>query len=199
MPSIDWPSEGESQQFLAKLLDGDPTATADFLAAFYPPLIAHVRSRNPKLDESAHHDAAVEAIVSLVKNPRSYSPEAGLSLESYLKMSAAGDLRNLLRKEQKHRIGRNPIEDVEPAAPAGNDDLEMIDEVRHVTDTILPEVKRGLSPEQLAGLDLLLAGERSSAAFAAALKLTDEGPEPAVKAFKDMIKKRIQRASKGAP
>ena len=58
-------------------------------------------------------------------------------------------------------------------------------------------MRRGLTLEELAGLEVYLAGEKSTEAFAAVLKLEEcsvEEREATVKKFKDKIKLRIKRA-----
>ena len=196
----EWPSPLAEQKFLQKLLSGDPTATADLFVAYYTPLFNWLQINNRSVDEQMNHDAATEALSSLMKNPQSYKPEMGKRLKSYLMMSAAGDLKNLLRREKRHQFGRKSFEDVELGDGAGNttsSDLELHEEVEWVEATILVEVKRGLTLEELAGLDVYLADEKSTEAFAAVLRLdvcSAVEREAAVKRFKDKIKLRIKRA-----
>ncbi len=196
----EWPSPVAEQELLQKLLSGDPTATADLFTAFYTPLFNWLQINNRSVDEQMNHDAVTVALVSLMKNPQSFKPEMGKSLKSYLMMSAVGDLKNLLRGEKKHQFGRISFEDVELGDDAGNTtsrDLELYEEAEWVEATILVHVKDGLSPEELAGLDVYLAGEKSTEAFAAVLKLDErsaEECEATVKKFKDKIKLRIKRA-----
>ena len=196
----EWPTLEVEQELLQKLLSGDPTATADVFTAFYTPLFHWLQINNRSVDDQMNHDAATVALVSLMKNPQSFKPEMGKRLKSYLMMSAAGDLKNLLRSEKKHQYGRKSFEDVELGDDAGNTtsrELELHEEVEWVEATILVDVKRGLTPEELAGLDVYLAGEKSTEAFAAVLRLdecSDEEREASVKKFKDKIKLRIKRA-----
>ena len=200
MLCTEWPTLEVDQEFLQKLLSGDPTATADVFTAFYTPLFNWLQINNRSVDEQMNHDAATTALVSLVKNPQSFKPELGKSLKSYLKMSAAGDLKNLFRRERKHQSGRKSFEDVELGDDAGNTtsrELERHEEIEWANTTILPDVRRGLTLEELAGLDVYLAGEKSTEAFAAVLRLEEspiEEREATVKKFKDKIKLRIKRA-----
>ena len=196
----EWPTLEVEQELLQKLLSGDPTATADVFTAYYTPLFNWLQINNRSVDDQMNHDAATVALVSFLKNPQSFKPEMGKRLKSYLKMSAVGDLKNLLRGEKKHQSGRKSFEDVELGDDAGNTtsrELERHEAVEWVEATILVDVKRGLTPEELAGLDVYLAGEKSTEAFAAVLELdrsSIEDREAAVKKFKDKIKLRIKRA-----
>ena len=196
----EWPSPLAEQKFLQKLLSGDPTATADLFVAYYTPLFNWLQINNRSVDEQMNHDAVTVALVSFMKNPQSFKPEMGKRLKSYLMMSAAGDLKNLLRREKRHQFGRKSLEDVELGSDAGNTtsrQLELHEEVEWVQATILVHVKDGLTPEELAGLDVYLAGEKSTEAFVAVLELDErsaEECEATVKKFKDKIKLRIKRA-----
>ena len=53
-----------------------------------------------RVPEDIRIEAAEDAILALIRKPESYSPERQ-TLEVYLRMSARGDLRNLLAKERR--------------------------------------------------------------------------------------------------
>lgn len=203
---IEWPTPEAECDLHRRLLEGDPVATADIALAFLGPLIHWLHCRNRISDDHVYQQAAADAIIALLKNPRSYQPASGKSLNAYLQMSASGDLKNILNSEQRRTTGRNSLEAVELSPDAGKylgseDDpsriLELSDEVEFVNETILATVRIGLMAEELAGLDLYLTGETETKAFAAALKigpLPDGEDESVVKRFKDKMKARIKRA-----
>ena len=107
-----WPTPERALDIHARLCQGDPVASAELAAAFLVPLAALVERKNPRIDPHLCGEAAEDAILSLIKNPSSYNPERA-PLEAYLRMSAQGDLRNLLQRERRHASRRVGIEAVE--------------------------------------------------------------------------------------
>src|SRR4051794_5298532 len=81
-----------------RLVAGDATAPAELALRFLDPLIAWLRGRN-RVPQEVCVEAAEDAWLALVKSPTTYDPARGKSLEAYLRMSAQGDLANLLRRE----------------------------------------------------------------------------------------------------
>jgi DNA-directed RNA polymerase specialized sigma24 family protein len=195
-----WPTPDEEAELLANLLAHSSAAVGELLGAFIPPLAAWLAAVHPRADEQMRDDAALDALASLVKRPESYKPERGKSLGDFLKMSASGDLKNLLAKERRRAARENSGTDVELLADRGNDigtELEQRDEAERLEATVLAIVKDGLTPEELAGLELLVDGAKKTEAFIPGLKLEYLPPAErteAVKRFKDKIKMRIKRA-----
>lgn len=195
-----WPTPDEEAALLAKLHAHSSAAVGEMLGAFIPPLSDWLAAVHPRADELIRDDAALEAITALVKRPESYKPERGKSLGDFLKMSASGDLKNLLAKERRRTSRETFGTDVEFLADRGNDigtELEHRDEAERLEATVLATVKDGLTPEELAGLELVIDGAKKTEAFAPALKVEHLPPDErarAVKRFKDMIDKRIKRA-----
>ncbi|MFO0808613.1 MAG: hypothetical protein U0746_08320 [Gemmataceae bacterium] len=197
-----WPTADDATQLLNALLAGDATAPAEFTARFLSPLISRLRDNNPHIDDHLCVQAAGDAVFNLIKQPTAYDPSRG-DLPGYLTMSARGDLWNALRKEQKHR--HLSLEAVELSPRGGNilgrdDDpafrLRIAEEAPELPDA----VRDGLTPEQGACLDLLLAGVRRNDEYAAALGLTDRPRaerDREVKRVKDMLKKRLKRSEAG--
>src|SRR2546428_659415 len=95
------PSGREARDLHARLVANDPTAPSDLAVAYLDPITDWLVQRYPRVDPNECATAVGEAIMSLIKNPLSYKPERQ-SLEVYLRMSARGDLRNLLRSEWRH-------------------------------------------------------------------------------------------------
>src|SRR4051794_12860022 len=99
------PSAEAGRQIHRRLLESDPTASSDLAAVFLEPLIGWLDANNPSLHPHWVVEAAEDAILSLIRDPNSYHPQES-DLESYLRMSAQGDLRNLLHRESRHHAGR---------------------------------------------------------------------------------------------
>lgn len=201
------PSQSDALDLHGRLLDNDPTAPSDFAAAYLDPLCAWLQRRNPRIHPDDCDTAAGDAIVALVKNPRSYKPEKQ-TLEVYLRMSAQADLKNLLAKEVKHRQGRTNLESVEKCKDAwkflgdSEDDPIQVAEHREAgamrAKVIKALVKAGSKDKADARvLELMHKGERETAAYAEVLGITHlDKKEQAreVKRAKDRLTKRMQRA-----
>ena len=206
MPETSDESDGE---WHARLLAGDPTATADLLARHYEGLIAWMVACNPCLDEHDCVTAAHDAIIALCKRPASYKPERS-PLVAYLRMSAKGDLRNLQERQRRHHGRDVAMEAVELSPEAGkylqdaDADPERVvlrwERVRAMIDAqpAVPEVVRAaLTPGEAAALALMRQGERRTEAYArplgiAHLPAAEQRRE--VKRVKDRLHKRLERA-----
>jgi hypothetical protein len=78
--------------------------------------------------------------------------------------------------------------------------LERREEAEKADSKVLSQVRRGLSPEQQCCLELMVQGERKTAAFAKALgieNLSKNEQQIEVKRVKDMLKQRIRRTRNG--
>src|SRR5262249_51591219 len=136
-------------------------------------------------DPDLRSEAVDVALVTLMRNPQSYNPARGLSLGDYLCMSATGDLRNLLRKEGKHRAGRIPLRSVELSEGSGkylgrDEDpslrLQIADQSRAATSEIPESVWQNATAAERRVLELMLAGERRTEFFAEALAFVTQLP-----------------------
>ncbi len=192
------PSNTIDEQALHKrLLEGDPTAPPDVFAAFYEHLACWLRSKYPSLapgiDEDVYWQAAFRAIHDYVTAPHKYDPSRR-GLKGYLHMAADGDLKNLLQREQYRRSRSVPIENIADPPLYRNESMEEGDE--DVRQRLLADLSKGLPPEEIEALPLVLNGERSTDELARVLKvdhLPREERERAVKRFKDKVKRRAQR------
>jgi hypothetical protein len=121
-----------------------------------------------------------------------------------LRLAARRDLWNLLRGERCRQRGRIPWSIVELGPGGGNIQgreeepltvLERWEEEAGWSD-FLQQVREKLRPSEQSVLDLLLSGERSTAAYAAVLGLAERPADEQareVKRVKDRIKKRLER------
>lgn len=186
-----------------RLLAGDITAFAEIAEHLLPILTARLSRFYWHIDDPHLIDTAVEdALLNYQKDPSKYNP-AKLSLDKYLYMSAKGDFRNLLVREEKYSNALNLTEIVE----LGSDNTELTIELSDDPD-IETQVLINLSPtwEELERLfpepvdrDLLwlmLKGTRETNIFSETLGITDlpgDEQKEVVKRHKDRIKKRIIR------
>ncbi len=105
------------------LLTGDPVASSIIADRIYPIVVNHLQLKYPKIDEALIISAASDAMINYIKRPAQYDPQKG-SLESYLKMSADGDLKNLL-KSQKERSKKEILSD--PMLPELNNNKKVVE------------------------------------------------------------------------
>jgi DNA-binding CsgD family transcriptional regulator len=199
------PPEPDGVLLHRRLLAGAATASSQLAVAYVDRLVDWLAAKDPCAPEHFRIEAAGEAVLSLIRNPAAYDPTR-LGLFEYLCMAARGDLRNLLARERKHHRGRVAWGIVEDAAGGGNylgrdEDpslpLRLAEAAAMPQDPAWAEVYAAASPAERRVLDLMAAGERSTADFAAALGLaerTKEEQEREVKRLKDRLKQRLKRA-----
>lgn len=178
-----------------RLVEGDPTASADLCKAILSPLVGWLGAKGRTRDKELMRDAATDALVDYIKRPASWNPNKG-TLVSYLCMAADRDLLNLLEKvqvRQKHEVLSADVEDVEPDRNVPIEDGEARDTVR----ALLPSLERKVTSEtDRELLALLLKGERSTDKFAVLLgiqNLPKKDKARAVKQHKDRLKKVVAR------
>jgi hypothetical protein len=201
-----WPSADRAIELHARLSASDPVAPSDLAVAFLDVLAAWVTRTNPRVDLHLCDQAAEDAILSLIKNPRSYNPERG-SLDAYLRMSATGDLRNLLDREKHHRSRLQSLGPVELPGDVRNQVweegdpaviVELAEELKERAVARQPVMAGGvLTQEDTRVLTLMQQGERKTAEFALALGISDLPPDQQrreVKRAKDRLKQRLKRA-----
>jgi RNA polymerase sigma-70 factor (ECF subfamily) len=155
------------------------------------------------VDADLRQTAVHDALLSYVQHPQKYDPQRG-ALAAYLRMSAHGRLCNLLRKEAPHHRRRVAWSAVELAQEGGNLlggeeepalQLERAEELEEWR-ALLRRVAEDLSPADRRVLDLMLAGERKTEVYAAALGIAgrpDEEQTREVKRAKDRIMNRLKR------
>jgi hypothetical protein len=203
----------QHQAMYQRLLAGDPVAPSLLAEAFLDQLAEELQRYNPREDPHLCTEAAEDAIISLIKNPRSYDPARGVALLSYLRMSAKGDLQNRIRKERRHSDRRADLAAVEVSPVVGKylqdgeaDPLQILvrwEEMREMIagmPTIPPVVLDGLNEQERAVLELMRRGERRTAAYAQALCIIDlpfAEQQRCAKQVKDRLQKRLQRAGYG--
>jgi hypothetical protein len=188
------------------LLEHDPVAPSEFAMAYLDYLAGHLAARNPGIERQYCDTAAGDAILALIKNPAAYDPARG-DLDTYLRMAAQGDLKNLLRREQRHRSRRASWEAVEKSPDLGNELGDVEGDPARIVEAHETVMERqaaqqhvslaDLTPEEERVLALLDAGERRTDLYAAALGIAHlpfAEQQRRVKQIKDRLKKRRERA-----
>jgi hypothetical protein len=194
----------EAARLHQRLLDADPIAPNDLAVAYLEPLISWLCAHNRRMDPDFCAEAADRAIVALIQHPSSYRPDRQ-SLEVYLRMSAQGDLRNLLRKERRHHQRRSPWARVELSPEAGKylgreDDpslpLQVAEHQQEALDAVPASVREGLTEAEARVLALMLQKVRKTSVYAEAYGITHLPPKEQAKEMKrvkDRLKKRWER------
>jgi RNA polymerase sigma-70 factor (ECF subfamily) len=205
-------SQDDACALHCRLLAGDPVAPSDLAMAYLEHLAGWLVRRHPGIEDSSCWEAAEEAIIALSKQPEAYQPERG-TLDNYLRMSASGDLKNLLRAERRHRERRADWGAVE-LSPAqgkylqdqGSDPARIVELQEMVMERLADRARvtqamaEGLTPEEARVLALMQEKERKTAVYAAALGIAHlplQEQRVAVKRVKDRLTKRIERSGVG--
>jgi hypothetical protein len=205
--SENWPSSEIADDIYARLCEEDPVAPADLAESYFEPLTLALIRNNANVDPHLCYQAAGDALLELIKNPRSYDRNRG-ALDVYLRMSSQGDLRNLLEKESRHRLRRADLEAVELSSQGRNvwqeeaSNPEVIVERQMDAEsakarTTAITAKVSLSPEEAQVLTLMRQGERKTVEFARVLGISDwpaDQQRREVKRAKDRINRRLERA-----
>jgi len=201
--SYPFPSPEEGLSLHLRLCELDPVAPAELCRACLDPLVRWLETTFPWVDPHLRETAADEAVMAYLKAPQRYRPEK-CPLPAYLQMAARRDLLNLLKRERRHhrhRVGWSVVElDEEAGNILGREEepsrlLEDHEEAER-WQALLRELRQTCSEGEQRVLDLMLAGERSTAAYALALGITGlpaAEQEREVKRVKDRLKKRLER------
>ncbi len=201
------PTQQDAITLHQRLLAQDPTAANDVADAYLESLVVWLGETDARAPEDVRIEAAEDAILALIRKPDSYSPKRQ-TLEVYLRLSARGDLLNLLRKERRHGKGRTSWSSVELSPDAGKylgrtDDpalpLRLAEERRSVAEAIPDSVRRGLSETDQCALELIHQKERRTSVYAALyglLHLPANEQRRAVKRHKDRLKNVMKRAGR---
>jgi len=213
MRTADPARDAEHRAVHRRLLDGDVLAPSELAEALLDPLADWLARQYPNLDPHLCTDWAIDAIMTLIKNPRSYDPDRGTSLSGYLRMSAKGDLLNRLHKEKRHSDRRADLGIVELSPTDGKylqdgeaDPIQIligweeIEEMRATMPTVPDAVLEGLTEQERAVLELMRRKERKTAEYARVLAITDAPfaeQRQVVKRVRDRLHKRWQRAGDG--
>lgn len=198
-------TQPDALQIHQRLVEDDPTARHDLADVYLETLVAWLAETHPSVSPEFCIEAAEDALLALIRNPQSYSSQRQ-TLEVYLRMSARGDLRNILAKERRHYDGRVSWQSVELSPDAGKylgreDDpslaMQLAEEAQSVMNSIPYSLRKKLSQTDLHGVELILRKERRSRVFAELyelLHLPEKEQLRQVKRIKDRLTKMMKRA-----
>lgn len=200
-PEIDVP-EG-SLQLHKRLLAGDLTASAQLAELHLPRLIVRLKAsfRNVE-DDHLVEMAAHDAMMNYLSAPEKYDPSK-LPLDSYLRMSAQGDLLNHLRKQGARsdlsKFGRIVeldafgVEQEIPDSSMPNIDEYALDHTSPVWGHLAELLPDPIDQEIVL---LMMDNVRATEEYATLLGISHLPPDEQareVKRNKDRLKKRLQR------
>jgi RNA polymerase sigma-70 factor (ECF subfamily) len=205
------PPEDSDLKIHKSLLDRDPTAPASVAETYLDYMIRTLRLKFRECtDDTLIQDAATDAILNYIQHPETFKPGQS-KLSTYLIMSARGDLLNALGKDKRRKdreeFMASPVE--LPTLPGNNiqedDKADLLSGIPSESDNrgmgALNEMAEELFPDPVDRevLRLITEGERSTAAFAKVLGITnmrEQEQKETVKRHKDRIKKRLERLGK---
>jgi hypothetical protein len=198
------PSQDSHQQLYKRLVDYDPIAPDDIATTFLEPLINWLSSLNQSIHPDLVNEAAEDALLALIHNPSSYDPSKS-TLETYLRMSAQGDLRNILSRESAHRSRHKPLKAVELSDKDGkymgreeDPSLSLLihEKLASLAEDVPATIRESLTEVEARVLELMLRRERRTVVYAEACGIADRPiheQRRLVKRIKDRLLKRIER------
>jgi hypothetical protein len=184
------------------LLEGDPTATRDFLLLYLAPLLSWLRGKRRAAPPDLVQQAVNDALLDLCRRPGTFDPQRDPDLFRFLRRAASCDLSNALSAERRRTRKEILVGVVEDGPHAGNEEEEadpvrllMARESQQSLARLRDHLERTLPERDRGVLRLLLDGERRTAAYARALGLQGEPSEfrREVKRAKDRVQKHLRR------
>ena len=186
----------------ARLLERDPTATADLINEYLQTLIDQLRRSFLQEDPHLVEEQAIDAVLRITEHPERYDPNRG-SILSYLRMDADGDLRNARQKRLRRERREMPFELVELSGDGrnregawGGDPAALVDQLSDSDPELWRTIRAQFDATEWQVVELMGDGERRTAPFAAVLGLThlsEIKQAREVKRVKDKLKKRLER------
>ena len=194
---MDWPPDDELLEAWRQLV-ADPATGAAFIDAVHAPLVASLAARRRDADPDAVFTGASDALLWLVEHADRYDPDQS-PLRLFLLLVAERRLLNVIEAEARHRRRTISGDFVEDLADGRNEEVD--DDPLSFDRPELQPVIAALSDVERRVLDLMRGGERSTAAFAEVLGITDRSADEQrheVKKVKDRILARLRRAAGGS-
>ena len=175
--------DAHAHELHQRLVEGDPLAPSELVETFSEELVRRVRARAQITDDDfLVCDAVTDALLAYAQQPTKYNP-AKSGLLTYLTMSAHGDYLNMLARERRREKREVPLENVEHRLNVGNNLIEdVLDTVMEREGILTPEERIRLlqqvserfpDPQDRQLLNLMLLGERKTAAYSAVLGILD--------------------------
>lgn len=167
--------------------------------AFLDPLTTALQRCSPDADPATWTSAAIDALVAYCAAPERYDADRA-ELPAYLLGIARHKLSHLLAAESRQRRARESVELDQLAGNTPQEDPPLLRLVRAedfaADRALIGRVRNEATDDERAVLDLMLAGERATRAYALVLGIADlpeDEQERHVKRNKDRLKKRILR------
>jgi DNA-directed RNA polymerase specialized sigma24 family protein len=182
-----------------QLVAGSRTASLDLFKAALDPVVGHIIKSVPGTTEEDARDHAVAAIIGHIEHPDRFDP-AKASLWTYLCLIAMRDAIDAVRQTgERSGLMEKHGYDIELWGARPNN---QYDEVEWKKDAEKIMGLHGNFIVQNDGekrvLELMLDGEKETAAFAKALGLADcDGTTAEVKRVKDRINQRMKQVRDG--
>jgi hypothetical protein len=182
----------------ARLVAGDPSASADLIEMAYVPLIGHALKRHGSfgVDQDQARDLALKALADLIERPEQFDPAKGGSLFGFLCMVVNGDAINAgeMEKNRAEKFSQHTVE----VREVGGNFYQTTPEIRMDAQRIMDKHGSEIIVDQgdKEVLILFLQEERDYAAYAKALgieRLTPKDRDAEVKRRKDRIEARVKR------
>jgi DNA-directed RNA polymerase specialized sigma24 family protein len=179
-----------------RLIHGSRAASKELFLVALKPIIGYLHRTVRSLTDDGAHDCAIEAIARHLEHPDDFDRQKS-SLWTFLCLIAERDARDAVNKrEHREKLLERGGYDIELWGVGSNNeyvqaehkiDAERIKKL-HGDTIVQTDAERGV-------LDLMLAGERSVAAYADALGLDLELSDLAdqVKRVKDRINLRLKK------
>jgi DNA-directed RNA polymerase specialized sigma24 family protein len=179
-----------------RILADDPAASAELFRLAQKPVarVLYGRYRGPHFSWEDAGDLATDAIVAYLGSAVKFDPTQA-SLFTFLVLIADRDARNLLRDRGTEQ--KNYLRLVELSTSDGNTEEtgsdHELDAERLRKEHMHKIAKNG---KERRFLELMLSGERETAAFAVAIEATNLTPDEqraAVKKYHDRLDQRLRR------
>jgi hypothetical protein len=186
-----------------RLLAGELIASAQIAEKYLAGIVQYLQRKHPNLpDPHLAETAAIDAMLNYLGRPQQYNP-AKASLEQYLRLSARGDLRNLIEQQRRRQKALGAMQVVELDAPSSEYTVED-ERTLSVEDQALILASpfwRRLFEVVPDGKDmelvlLMMEDVRATEEYAAVLGISHLSPieqAASVKRNKDRLKKWLQR------
>jgi DNA-directed RNA polymerase specialized sigma24 family protein len=193
------PDGGSLLELHHRLLDGDPTASAELADAVYVWLQRRLQASIPYASSDDVADVAADSVISYITDPRRYDPDRGKSVSGYLLMDARSDLLNLLEKRRRNEPPVQLTDAVADRLADGNTELMAKEgSLVHLPGQLEAIVAAALpNSADRRVLELMMERVRDTRSYVSVLGLqglsqTKQAAE--VKRAKDRIRARLRRA-----
>lgn len=206
MPQIESPKELNlvGHQLHQELLGQHPSAPARIAELFLPLITRHLENRFSYIaDPHLIYTAVGDAMLSYLNRPQQFNPEKA-GLYTYLCMSAAGDLKNMLKQTTKdismlelQKSVENNDADAEYEIEL-QDDFDLVNYLLSMDSPLWLRIQQVIPDPLDQEILLLIMDEvRETARYTELLgiqSLSVEEQTQEVKRHKDRIKKKLQRS-----